>query len=1317
MSEKKIPFYDMFSCCSGDDELFGILKKALVISAVVDSRKKTMSINIEFPEMPAPVVLSLAQEEIAGEFGLSEVKIRPVVLKAAAEKKGPAQAKVRRLYGKQIKGHIIPIGEITQDAGRVTVEGEVFAVEARTVRNGNARIVDFDITDYTGSIRVSKFLREDDDGSLHEVEKGMYLKVQGMVNYNRFYNDIVLEPYGVEVHTKPQRNDNYEGKKRVELHLHTKLSALDAVTDAEAAVQTAARWGHSAIAITDHGVAQAFPLMAKAGKQCGIKILYGMEGYFINDYDDRAPVTGEPDASLDDEFVVFDLETTGLDREKDRITEIGAVIVKNGVLGEKFETFVNPGMHIPNEVTNLTGISDEDVSGAPDQKEALLAFIEFVGNRPLVAHNADFDMGFISAACERYGVVFPNTYLDTLAIAQCLLPDLKKHTLDSLADHLGFPEFNHHRATDDAAVLGRIFSDFIGRLKDMGVKCVGQINARLLEQRRERNIGRRTPYHIILLARDKRGLKNLYKLISCSHLEYFRKYPIIPKSVLMEHREGLIIGSACENSEIFRAVMNGKSDRELKRLAGFYDYFEIQPLCNNAFLVENGTVSSYEKLKEFNKRIVKLGEETGKPVVATGDVHFLEPEHEIFRKILLANKFSDTDRPLPLYLKTTGEMLEEFEYLGREKAYEVVVENSNLISDMCENISPLPKELYIPKLENSEEELKSLVYGKMKELYGDNPPAIVKDRVDTEMKDILARGYHVIYMSAQKLVSRSLEAGYLVGSRGSVGSSIVAYMAGITEVNALPPHYRCPSCRHSDFESGKGYGCGVDMPDMDCPVCGARYEKDGFDIPFETFLGFGGDKVPDIDLNFSGEYQSRAHRHTIELFGKDHVFRAGTIGGIAEKTAYGYVKNYLAERGIMVAKAEENRLAAGLTGVKRTTGQHPGGLVVVPKDMEIYDFCPIQRPADSTDTDVITTHFEYHSMENNLLKLDILGHDDPTMIKMLEDLTGISARSVPLDDHETMSVFKSPKALGLPDDDPIIGKTGSIALPEFGTKFTREMLQDTQPEQFSVLLRLSGFSHGTDVWLGNAKDLIMSGTATVDQVIGCRDDIMLYLISKGMDAKKAFNIMEMVRKGRGLTEEQAGDMRKLGVPEWYIESCKKIKYLFPKAHAVAYVMMAVRIGWFKVHRPLEFYCAYFTIRAPAFDLECMTSGVDKVRAKIRELENKQDIKPAERDLLVSLEVCYEMLMRGFEFRNVDFFKSDAKKFLIEGNSLIPPFTAVPGLGETAAGDLVAFRRTGGIISIDEIAAGCPKVSKTNIEQLKRLGAFGDLPESAQLSLF
>jgi DNA polymerase-3 subunit alpha (Gram-positive type) len=1308
----------MFSCCA-DDTLFGILKEAFVLSAVIESDQKRMRLVVEFPRKPAPVILSLTEAGIAAEFDLMEVSITAVLPAKAhtSQKSGKSAAKHKMLHGKISKGHSIPIGELTQDSGKVTVEGEVFSLEIRPVRNGTSKIIDFDITDYTGSVRVSKFLHEDEQSRLHEVEKGMYLRVQGMYSFNRFHGDMSIDPSAVEQISKTYRMDLSENGKRVELHLHSKLSALDAITDSDAAVQTAARWGHKAIAITDHGVTQAYPLMAKAGKQNGVKILYGIEGYFINDVDDRVAVKGDQDASFDDEFVVFDLETTGLDSRKDRITEIGAVILKDGAVAGRFQTFVNPGMQIPYEVSKLTGITDQDVADAPGQEQALRDFIEFAGVRPLVAHNADFDMGFIAEGCRRAGIEFDNTYIDTVALAQDLLPDLKKHTLDSVAEFLKLPEFAHHRAADDAETLGMILTYFFGRLREMGVSSLSGINAESAKIRSGRSLSKRTPRHIIILVKEQKGLKNLYKLVSYSHLKYFRKHPIIPKSVLIAYRDGLIIGSACENSEIFRAVLNRKSDREIKRIAEFYDYLEIQPIANNRYLIDNGTVKDEEGLREINKRIVKLGEETQKPVVATGDVHFLEPEHEIFRRILLSNKFSDVDKPLPLYFKTTDEMLEEFSYLGAEKAFEVVVTNTNLIADSCETIKPLPDGLYIPKMENSVEDLTRIVYGRMTELYGEDPPKIVKERVDTEMKDIIGCGYHVIYMSAQKLVKKSLEAGYLVGSRGSVGSSVAAYMAGITEVNALPPHYRCPNCKHCDFESGKGFGCGVDMPDNYCPDCGTKYEKEGFDIPFETFLGFGGDKVPDIDLNFSGEYQASAHKHTIEMFGKDHVFRAGTIGGIAEKTAYGYAKNYLAERGLKVSKVEEARLAAGLTGVKRTTGQHPGGLVVVPNDMEIYDFCPIQHPADSLDSDIITTHYEYHSMESNLLKLDLLGHDDPSMIKMLEDLTGVNARKIPLDDPETMSIFKSPKALGLTDDDPIIGKTGSIAVPEFGTKFTREMLQDTQPDQFSILVRLSGFSHGTDVWLGNAKDLIVSKTATVNEVIGCRDDIMLYLISMGMDDRKAFSIMEKVRKGKSLKDEEVSAMRAHNVPEWYIESCRKIKYLFPKAHAVAYVMMAVRIAWFKVHRPLEFYCAYFSVRAPAFDLDCMASGIDKVRVKIRELENKQDIKQAEKDLLVSMEVCYEMYSRGFSFRSVDFYKSDATKFKIDGNALIPPFTAIAGLGEAAARDLEAARQEGSFVSVEEIAAKCPKVSKTNIEQLKKAGAFGDLPETAQLSFF
>ena len=866
-----------------------------------------------------------------------------------------------------------------------------------------------------------------------------------------------------------------------------------------------------------------------------------------------------------------------------------------------------------------------------------------------------------------------------------------------------------------------MMAKFLPMLDELGFTRLDELNAGLAAQRRG-HPGHQRTRHIILLVKNKTGLKNLYQLISKSHLEHFKKNPIIPKSLLQEYREGLIIGSACEAGEIFDAVLRRKSPRELRRLAAFYDYLEIQPICNNQFLVENGTVRDQEGLRDLNRRILALGDALGKPVVATGDVHFLDPEQEVYRHILLsAKKFSDADKPLPIYFKTTDEMLAEFAYLGEDRCREVVVDNPRAIAEEVEEFELLPKELFAPKIENSVEELKSLVYGRMHELYGENPPEIVTRRVETELGDIINCHYDVIYMSAQKLVANSLQAGYLVGSRGSVGSSIVAFLSGITEVNSLPAHYRCEKCCYADFESGAGYGCGADMPDKACPVCGVPLQKDGFDIPFETFLGFGGDKVPDIDLNFSGEYQARAHKYTEELFGRDHVFRAGTIGTLAEKTAYGYVKKYLGEKGMVVTKAEENRLAAGCVGVKRTTGQHPGGLVIIPQDMDVTDFCPVQHPADDPDSDIITTHFEYHSMEANLLKLDELGHDDPTMIRMLEDMTGVNARRIPLDDPETMGIFKSPAPLGLPSDDPIIGKTGSIGIPEFGTGFTRQMLVDTQPDAFDTLVRLSGFSHGTDVWLGNAKELILSGTASVKETIGCRDDIMLYLISCGMNEKRAFKIMESVRKGRGLPEGAEEEMVAAGVPDWYIASCKKIKYLFPKAHAVAYVMMAFRIAWFKVHRPLAFYAAYFYRRSQkdSFDAESMTRGIDVVRKRIAEIQKNPAATAKEQDLLTTLEAVYEFYLRGFHFEKIDLYESHATKFLIIGeNALRPPFVAISGLGEAAANDLMACQSRGArFVSVEEVSAACPKVSQAHLEALKNLGALGDMPETSQMSLF
>ena len=1312
---EKVPFRDMFSCCRGEDPVFAPLDQTNVLGVNVDRKTASMRLKLEFPDTPAPVLVSMIEQEICRELSIPKAKVECFISAAAAKKNAPSLSLPRMLVGKKISNNVIPISELLPDTGRCAVTGEVFGTELREVRNGTAKILDFNITDYTGSLRVSKFLRGEEDAVYESITNGMYMTVQGFVSYNRWHGDISMEPSAVRLEEKPVRKDKAPGEKRVELHLHSRYSQLDALTDIDAAVKTAAKWGHKAIALTDHGVAQGFPELCGAGKKYGVKVIYGVEGYYLNDVDDRVVVHGEGDAPLGGEFVAFDLETTGLSAENDRITEIGAVLLREGKEVARFQTFVDPGRRIPFEVTKLTGIRDSDVQGAPTEREAVSAFLDFVGDRPVAAHNADFDTAFIANACARMGVDYSLTSLDTLVLAQNLLAgELKKFTLDSVADYLGLPDFNHHRASDDALTCGLLLPHFFKRLRELGVESLGQINEAMVPLRRQ-GVVRRQPKHIILLVKEQEGIRNLYELISRAHLEHFRKFPIIPKSLLMKLRGGLLIGSACEAGEIFQAVVDGKSLRELKRLGEFYDFFEIQPLCNNAFLIRSGKARDEEQLKDFNRRVLELRDAMGKPVVATGDVHFLEPEHEIFRRILMANKYADADEPLPLYFKTTEEMLGEFSYLG-ERCHEVVVDNPNRIADAIAEVAPLPKGLFPPKIENSAEELQSLVNAKLHALYGENPPELITKRLETELNGIVGRGYDVIYMSAQKLVSKSLAAGYLVGSRGSVGSSLVAFMAGITEVNSLPAHYRCPNCKHVDFEAGKDYGCGVDMPDAVCPVCGTKYVKDGFDIPFETFLGFAGDKVPDIDLNFSGEYQAQAHRDTIELFGESHVFRAGTIGNIAEKTAYGYVKKYLEERGLTVSRVEEERLAAGFTGVKRTTGQHPGGLVVIPQDHEIYDFCPVQHPADDPDTDIVTTHFEYHSMESNLLKLDMLGHDDPTMIKYLEEYTGVDAKSIPLDDPETMRLFITPEALGIPLGDPIIGKTGSIAVPEFGTKFTREMLADTQPRKFSTLVRLSGFSHGTDVWLGNAKDLITSGTASVDEAIGCRDDIMIYLISCGVPPKDAFNIMEKVRKGKGLAPEFEAEMRQHDVPDWYIDSCKKIKYLFPKAHAVAYVTMAVRIAWFKVHRPLAFYCAYFGVRAPAFDLAVMSGGPERVRQKIREIEAKPDAKQAEKDLLTALEVVYEMNLRGFEFAPVDLYRSDAVKFKMEGNRLIPPFTAITGLGEAAAQDIVDHRDTP-FLSIEEFAAACPKVSKTHIDQLKEAGAFGDLPETSQITFF
>ena len=1229
-------------------------------------------------------------------------------------------------YGKPFHGEKVPIRDLNLDMFRVVVEGKVFAVQHRELKKRNAWVICFDVTDYTGSVRVNQFMEADKAKPILEnVQVGMWVRIQGKMTFDRYDNEMVMQPNSIQKLKAPKREDTAP-EKRVELHLHTTMSSMDALTDTAAAVKQAAAWGHKAIAITDHGCAQSFPDAMKAagkakvaGTDENIKILYGCEGYYVNDVDDRIVVHGDLDADFDAEYVAFDLETTGLSAQHDVIIEIGAVVMKRGEVLDTFQTFVAPGRKLTPKIIDLTGITDEMLVGAPPIDKILPKFLEFVGGRPLCAHNADFDIGFVTAACERLNIPFQPTSLDTLILAQNLLPDLGKYKLNIVADFLSLPDFNHHRASDDAITCGYLLARFYTMLEEKNVRTIQAINPAMVELRSGGKIMDRRARHIIVFAKNSIGLRNLYRLISYGNLKYFKRYPIMPKSEMLRWREGLLIGSACEAGELFQAVIAHKSHAELKRIASFYDFLEVQPLCNNFFMLEKGLAESEEELRSFNRTIVELGEELGKPVVATGDVHFLNPEDEIYRHILLATKqMPDADRSLPLYFKTTDEMLTEFSYLGEEKAYEIVVKNPNMIVDWCDQVRPVPHNLFAPKIENSVEDLEALVYGKMHRLYGENPPELVQKRVDTEMHDIISCHYDVIYMSAQKLVQNSLEHGYLVGSRGSVGSSIVAFMSGITEVNSFPPHYRCPKCHYTTFDVPDDCPCGADLPDAVCPECGAKLDKDGFNIPFETFLGFGGDKVPDIDLNFSGEYQARAHAYCVEMFGKTHVFRAGTIGTVAEKTAYGYAKKYLSERNMTVSKAEENRLAAGCVGIKRTTGQHPGGLVVIPQENEIWDFCPVQHPADDKDSEWITTHFEYHSMEENLLKLDMLGHDDPTMIRMLEDLTGVDAQKIPLDDKDTMSIFTSSKVLGF-EDDPVLGPVGSCGIPEFGTSFTRGMLQETQPTKFDTLIRLSGFSHGTDVWLGNARDLILSKTASVNDAIGCRDDIMLYLIKCGMPEKRSFKIMEAVRKGRGLPEGAEEEMIAAGVPDWYIGSCKKIKYLFPKAHATAYVMMAFRIAWFKVHEPLAFYAAYFYRRSQkdGFDAGMMCHGIETVKENLTAIKAKEDATAKDDDLFTTLELCYEFYLRGFSFAPIDLYKSHATKFLIEDGKLLPPFVAISGLGETAAWDIMEGREGKSFLSIEEFSSACPKVSKTHIEELKAAGAFGNMPETSQITLF
>ncbi|MCQ5129176.1 PolC-type DNA polymerase III [Butyricicoccus faecihominis] len=1265
-------------------------------------------------------------------------KPRPAPRQEGGAYARPRTEKVREtdlLFGKLMQDPIVSVNEAVMAYDMVTIQGEVFFTDHRDIKSkktGKDYVkLAFDMTDRTNSVRISKFFPADKAGDIaSSIKPGLYCTVQGKMTFDSFAKEMVLEPTAIVKAKKPMRQDKAEGLKRVELHLHTNMSAMDGMSATSALLCRAASWGHRAMAITDHGVAQAFPeaLHAQEGKQKDVigdmKIIYGVEAYYINDEDTISVVRGKSNEPLNGTFIVFDLETTGLNPASEEITEIAAVRVKDGAIMDSFQTYVNPHKPIPEEITKLTGISDETVADAPELAEAVPKFLDWAGAYPFVAHNAGFDMGFLRTACKRLSIEKEFTSIDTLEMSRMMLPHLHKFKLNILAKELQVGPFEHHRASEDAAVLGRIFVKLLTRLQEeFHAVTVSDINPVLAAQTDRKNKLKNLPrYHFIILVKNQAGLRNLYQLISKSFLEYYNKRPIMPRSELIRHREGLIFGSACEAGEVFRAMTGGAEDAELERLASFYDYLEIQPTGNNNFMLAKGMAKDEEQLRDWNRKILAIADKLGKPCCATGDVHFLEPEDEAFRRILMAGQgFGDADNQAPLYLKTTDEMLKEFSYLGADRAYEVVVKNTNMVADWCDIIRPVPRENYPPHIDGAEEDLRNMSYEKAKRIYGDPLPELVQARLDRELNSIIGNGYAVMYIIAQKLVTKSLSDGYLVGSRGSVGSSFAAFTSDITEVNSLPPHYLCPDDKYIEWHDE--YSCGVDLPDKLCPNCGKPLTKEGFGIPFETFLGFEGDKVPDIDLNFAGEYQSRIHYYTGEIFGHDHVFRAGTIGTVAEKTAYGYVKKYMDERGIECSRAEENRLAAGCTGVRRTSGQHPGGVVVVPKEIEIYDICPVQHPADDPDSDIITTHFEYHSIDANLLKLDELGHDDPTMIRHLENLTGVNAQEIPLDDPETMSLFHSCKALKYtgenPDTDAILGDLGCVAVPEFGTKFVRGMVKETHPSTFAELVSISGLSHGTDVWLGNAAELVRKGIP-LSGCICCRDDIMNYLILQGVKPKLAFKTMESVRKGKGLTEEMEAAMLEQNVPDWYIDSCKKIKYMFPKAHAVAYVMMAFRIAWFKVHRPLAFYSAYFSVRAKGFDASCMIRGDKVCLDKMRELQMKdreKTITAAEKEMMVTLEVCHEFYRRGFTFEPMDVYASDATTFLVTETGLIPPFTSMPGIGEQAALNIVEERGNGNFLSAEELAVRCPKVSKSVIELLDQIGALGSMPKTTQISLF
>lgn len=1228
------------------------------------------------------------------------------------------------LLGKEINGANQKIIDTKILGENVIIEGSIYNIEPREIR-GEKYIVSFDITDLSDSTTVKFFVKKSvfDAELSDKIKKGKYLRVQGEVQFDKYTKEIdIMAKNIMAAAAPPPRMDDAE-EKRVELHLHTQMSSMDGVTPVKKYIERAIAWGHKAIAITDHGVVQAFPDAMNAIGKSDLKVIYGVEAYLIDDL--GSVVTMPRGQSLDDTFVVFDIETTGLSKETESITEIGAVKVVGGKIIDRFSTFVNPERPIPAEITKLTGITNEMVADAPVITEILPKFLEFCQDAVLVAHNANFDTGFIRLNAERKcGIEVKNTVLDTLELSRALLPELKKHKLDIVCEQLGVSLEGHHRAVNDAEATAEVFLKFIDMLVEKEIYKVDDIN---VFSSQTVNYKKLKAYHAIILAKDYVGLRNLYELISLSHIDYYFCRPRIPKSKLIQHREGLILGSACEAGELYRALLDKKPKQVIEELVNFYDYLEIQPLGNNRFMIESPKVESVHSMEDIiaiNKQIVALGEEHNKPVVATCDVHFIDPQDAAFRKIIMAAEgFADADKQAPLYFRTTKEMLKEFTYLGEEKAREIVITNTNKIADMIEKIKPIPDDTFPPKIEGADEELRQICMDKAISIYGDPLPPIVQDRLETELNSIISNGYAVLYIIAQKLVWKSVADGYLVGSRGSVGSSFAANMAGITEVNSLPPHYICDHCKYSDFESEtvKAFAMeeasGCDMPDKDCPVCGHKLRKDGHDIPFQTFLGFEGDKEPDIDLNFSGDYQQQAHAYTEVLFGKGKVFKAGTIGTLADKTAYGFVKKYFDAREITPHNAEIQRLTEGCTGVKRTTGQHPGGLMVVPSDHDIHEFCPIQRPANDVNSTVTTTHFDYHSISGRLLKLDLLGHDDPTVIRMLYDLTGVNPQDVPLGDPETMSLFESPKALGVTEEE-INCKTGTLGIPEFGTKFVRGMLIDTKPKTFADLLRISGLSHGTDVWLGNAQTLIENGTITLKETISTRDSIMIYLINKGVEKKKSFKIMEKVRKGKGLTEEDIADMKASDVPDWYIESCQKIKYMFPKAHAAAYVMMAFRIAYFKINYPEAYYASYFSVRAcDDFDYSCMCQGIDVARDAIREIQAKgQEATAKDKNKQTVLEIVVEFYARGFKFCPIDLYHSDAKNFLPTEEGLLPPFSSLQGLGVNAAQSIVEGRKDGEFNTLEELKERT-SLGRSLIDLLKENGVLDGIPETNQLCLF